>query len=51
VVSGGEFPLGDNDDWARELLDDDGLDSDAKALQLDAQLAAVEHLTDDTGDA
>ncbi len=47
VVYGGEFPLGDDDDWAREVLDDDGLDSDQKALQLDAQLAAVAHLTDD----
>lgn len=50
VVYGGEFPLGEDDDWARELLDDDALDADDKARQLDAQLEALAHLTDDEGD-
>lgn len=51
VVYGEDFPLGEPDDWAREILDDDGLDADEKAAQLDAQLAALEHLTGEGGDA
>lgn len=51
VVYGEAFPFGSDDDWARELLDDDTLDADDKARLLDAQLEALTHLTeDDTGD-
>lgn len=50
VVYGEAFPFNDDDDWAREILDDDNLDADDKARLLDAQLEALTHLTDDTGD-
>ncbi|MFO0648647.1 MAG: hypothetical protein U0326_20565 [Polyangiales bacterium] len=38
VVYGPMFPAGDDDDWAREILDDPALDADDKALRLEAQL-------------
>ncbi len=42
VVYGPEFPVGDDDDWAREILDDPSLDADDKALRLEAQLELLD---------
>lgn len=44
VIYGEEFPDGDDDDWAREVLEDEGIDADDKALRLEAQVAMLEHL-------
>jgi hypothetical protein len=42
VVYGPEFPAGDDDEWAREILDDPALDADDKALRLEAQIELVD---------
>lgn len=49
VVYGPEFPLGDDDDWAREVLEDDGLDGDEKAHHLAGQLAMLAQVDDTPG--
>lgn len=41
LLYGPEFPAGDDDDWAREVLDDPNLDADDKALHLAAQVELV----------
>lgn len=46
VLYGPEFPAGDDDDWAREILDDTNLDADDKALRLEAQVALLASAAD-----
>ncbi len=47
VLYGPTFPAGDDDDWAREVLDDAALDADDKALRLAAQVALLDAADDD----
>jgi hypothetical protein len=42
VLYGPEFPAGDDDEWAREALDDGALDAEDKALCLAAQVALLD---------
>lgn len=49
VVYGPEFPLDDDDDWAREVLEAEHLDGDDKAHHLAGQLAMLAQLDDTPG--
>lgn len=46
AVYGPEFPSGDDDEWAREVLDDASLDADDKSYRLAAQIAMLDQLAE-----
>jgi hypothetical protein len=47
VVYGEMFPDGEDDDWAREILEAENLDAEDKALRLSADMSRLEYLPDD----